>query len=121
MNVEGMMLSGSSNDFTYAYFEFAIRYRPAAKRPSPPLTYKLLPAMSRAFSISNALKIPNNVAILRKHGAIYMDRGMIVLNKESGLVTQGTTNIHKRVAYELPEHEVTNFTLLAGGHNTGCD
>lgn len=57
--------------------------------------------MSRAFSISTALKNPANVAILRKHGVIYVDRGLIALNKSPGLVTQGTANIHKKVEYEL--------------------
>jgi 23S rRNA-/tRNA-specific pseudouridylate synthase len=57
--------------------------------------------MSRTFSISNALKNPANVATLRRHGVIYIDRGLIALNKKPGLVTQGTTNIHKKVESEL--------------------
>lgn len=57
--------------------------------------------MSRKFSISNALKNPTNVATLRRHGVIYVDRGLIALNKRPGLVTQGTTNIRKKVEYEL--------------------
>ena len=75
--------------------------------------HKLLPAMSRTFSISNALKNPTNVAILRRHGVIYVDRGLIALNKKPGLVTQGTTNSHKKVECEL-------FRMRVGDSDSTC-
>lgn len=52
--------------------------------------------MSKAFSIAKALSNPDNVAKLRKHGVIYVDRGFIALNKGPDLVTQGTRNVAKK-------------------------
>ncbi|CCA69513.1 hypothetical protein PIIN_03452 [Serendipita indica DSM 11827] len=49
-----------------------------------------------AFSIPKALSNPGSISILRKHNVVYLDRGLIILNKPSGLVTQGTTNVEKK-------------------------
>ena len=52
-----------------------------------------------AFSISKALSNPATISTLRKHNVMYLDRGLIVLNKPSGLVMQGTTNVEKKVCH----------------------
>lgn len=53
--------------------------------------------MSKTFSITQALAVPSNVALLRKHNVFYVDRGLIAINKPSGLVTQGTIDPTRKV------------------------
>lgn len=49
------------------------------------------------FSISAALTNAVNISILRRHNVIYLDRGLIILNKQPGLVSQGTHDPLKMV------------------------
>lgn len=66
--------------------------------------------MSKTFSITQALAIPSNVALLRRHNVIYVDRGLIAINKPSGLVTQGTLDAAKKVTATFVFKNLTEAT-----------
>ncbi|KAG8812322.1 hypothetical protein FRC17_002078 [Serendipita sp. 399] len=48
------------------------------------------------FSIRQALRNPLTIDVLRKHNVMYLDKGLIVINKPSGLVSQGTIDEQKK-------------------------
>ncbi|PVG03248.1 pseudouridine synthase [Serendipita vermifera] len=48
-----------------------------------------------AFNIRSQLT-PTSIGVLRRHNVVYLDRGLIAINKPSGLITQGTVNAQKK-------------------------
>lgn len=48
-----------------------------------------------AFNIRAQLT-PTSIGVLRRHNVVYLDRGLIAINKPSGLITQGTVNAQKK-------------------------
>ncbi len=55
----------------------------------------------RQFSVSTALANAANIATLRQHNILYLDRGLIAVNKAPGIISQGTHDPQKKVSQAL--------------------